>query len=330
MIMMTEGWKLNEGTVSYHPVSEDQLWSVFMKTLSSQSMKTTSYKFAVLRGILENLYKTNDKQELNFNQLAESFAKLYWNLVIRNGYSQGHQAQIEKELKEFQYEYQIPSGVSFDSIQENQQRDLIKRIESKVIRRYVVGALFADTEGLVYGFSKKERKLTLTPSCYEFLLKYQTNIFKLINYELAKFLQKKNPSLTHGILLEEIENITQRESLQQFQQMIVTHSGATCFYTDRPLHVAKRSIAVDHFVPWSFVHSDELWNFVLTSSSLNSSKGSKLPAERFLNKLDERNQWFKKTGDVYVKQYMETYDFHQFVKLYEYAELNGFEKGWAP
>ena len=33
--MMTEGWKLNEGTASYHYVSEDQLWSVIMKTLST-------------------------------------------------------------------------------------------------------------------------------------------------------------------------------------------------------------------------------------------------------------------------------------------------------
>ena len=327
---MTQGWKLKEGTASYHHVSEDQLWSIIMKTLSSQSIKTTSYKFALLRAILENLYKTNGVLEVSFGQLAESFAKLYWNLVIRNGYSQGHQAQIEKELKNFQLEFLIPSGVSFDSLQEIWQRELIKRIESKVITKYVVGALFSDTEGLVYGFSKKQRKLTITASCYEFLLKYQTNIFKLINYELAKFLQKKNPVLTQGILLEKIENITQRESLQQFQQMIVAHSGSTCFYTDRPLQGSKRAIAVDHFVPWSFVHSDELWNFVLTSSSLNSSKGSKLPAERYLNKLDERNQLFKKTGDVYVKQYMETYDFYQFVKLYEYAELNGFEKGWAP
>ncbi|WP_243840669.1 hypothetical protein [Paenisporosarcina antarctica] len=54
---MTEGWKLKEGIAYYHHVSEDQLWSVIMKTLSSQSVKTTSYKFALLRAILENLYK---------------------------------------------------------------------------------------------------------------------------------------------------------------------------------------------------------------------------------------------------------------------------------
>ncbi|WP_368668758.1 hypothetical protein [Sporosarcina sp. 6E9] len=31
-------------------------------------------------------------------------------------------------------------------------------------------------------------------------------------------------------------------------------------------------------MPWNFVHSDNLWNFVLTTPSLNSRKGSKLPS----------------------------------------------------
>jgi len=327
---LSEGWKLKEGEAHYGAVSEDQVWTVIMKVLSPQSKKTTSYKFALLRAILENLYKVNDKLEVNFIQLAESFAKLYWNLVIRNGYSQGHQSQIEKELLIFKTKYVIPDGVGFDSIPIDLQTILIQTIERKILHKDVVGALYADTEGILYGFSKKERKITLTSSGYEYLLKYQTTVFKLVNYELAKFLQKKNPLVTQGILLEEIENITQRESLQQFQQLLVEHSGSSCFYTGKPLVAGKRIIAVDHFVPWSFVHSDELWNFVLTSTTLNSSKGSKLPAERYLQQLDERNRHFMQIGDVYVKQYMEKYDFNKFNKLYEYAELNGFEKGWTP
>lgn len=327
---MAEGWKLKEGTAVYGTVSEDELWTVTMKALSSQTMKTTSYKYALLRAVLENLYKVNGELELSFGQLAESFAKLYWNLVIRNGYSQGHQTQIEKDLKDLQVKFTIPVGASFDALQEKHQLAVIQRLENNILKKYVVGALYADTDGLLYGFSKKDRNLILTPSSYEFLLKYQTAIFKLTNYELAKFLQKKNPDLTQGILLDEIENITQRESLKQFQQLIVAHSGSHCFYTDKPLVQAKRTIAVDHFVPWSFVHSDELWNFVLTSTQLNSRKGSKLPAEPYLEKLHERNQFFKQNGDVYVKQYMENYSFQQFVNLYEYAELNGFEKGWVP
>lgn len=330
MKKLSQGWQLKEGAGQYHVVSEDQIWTVLMKVLSPQAKKSTSYKFALLRAIIENLYKANGELEIHFNQLAQSFAKLYWNLVVRNGYSQGKQAQIETELIAFKLKHTIPDGVVFDSIPADLQVSLTHSIERNIVQKYVVGALYADTDGVLYGFSKKERKVRLTPSGYEFLLKYQTTVFKLVNYELAKFLQKKNPLATPGILLEEIENITQRESLQQFQLMIMEHSGNSCFYTGKSLEQGRRSIAVDHFVPWSFVHSDELWNFVLTTGPLNSSKGSKLPAERYLEKLDARNRLFSQRGDVYVKQYMENYQFNLLVKLYQYAELNGFEKGWAP
>ncbi len=34
---------------------------------------------------------------------------------------------------------------------------------------------------------------------------------------------------------------------------------------------------MDHFIPWSFVMNDELWNLMPMDSSLNSSKSNKLP-----------------------------------------------------
>lgn len=126
---MAEGWKLNEGSVAYEVVSEDQLWTVIVRALSSKSMKTTTYKFALLRAILENLYKTNSNLDITFTQLAEAFAKLYWNLVIRNGYSQGYNAKIVKELREFQIAFKIPEGLSFDSINNNDQQNLIKKLK---------------------------------------------------------------------------------------------------------------------------------------------------------------------------------------------------------
>lgn len=327
---MAEGWKLNEGIVKYEVISEDKLWTVIVKALSTKSKKTTSYKFALLRAILENLYKTNSDLEINFQQISQSFAKLYWNLVIGSSYSQGSNSTIERLLKEFQFLYEIPEGVSFDSLKDYTQQELVKKIELKVINRYVLGALFEDTERTLYGFSKKEKKIKLTQSSWEFLLKHQTSIFKLINYELAKYLQQKNSYISNGIVLEKIENITKRESLKQYQQLILMHSKNLCFYTERELPLTVKSIAVDHFIPWSFIHSDELWNFVLTSTSLNSKKGSKLPSERFLEKLNLRNQYFIELGDIHVKSEMEKYEFKKIINLYRYAEINGFEKGWEP
>ena len=41
--------------------------------------------------------------------------------------------------------------------------------------------------------------------------------------------------------------------------------------------IKNESYDVDHFIPWSFVMNDELWNLMPMDSSLNSSKGNRLP-----------------------------------------------------
>ena len=41
--------------------------------------------------------------------------------------------------------------------------------------------------------------------------------------------------------------------------------------------VAAGQYDIDHFIPWSFVMNDELWNLMPMDSSLNSSKSNRLP-----------------------------------------------------
>lgn len=36
-------------------------------------------------------------------------------------------------------------------------------------------------------------------------------------------------------------------------------------------------MSVDHFIPWSFVLHDQLWNLIPTFKNINSSKSNKLP-----------------------------------------------------
>ena len=46
-------------------------------------------------------------------------------------------------------------------------------------------------------------------------------------------------------------------------------------FNDNPIEFKEYD--VDHFVPWSFVMNDELWNLMPIDSSLNSSKSNRLP-----------------------------------------------------
>ena len=56
---------------------------------------------------------------------------------------------------------------------------------------------------------------------------------------------------------------------------IMTERELRDIFCDKPIE--KANYDIDHFVPWSFVMNDELWNLMPMDSSLNSSKNNKLP-----------------------------------------------------
>jgi CRISPR/Cas system Type II protein with McrA/HNH and RuvC-like nuclease domain len=51
----------------------------------------------------------------------------------------------------------------------------------------------------------------------------------------------------------------------------------------------EEEISIDHFIPWSYIYSDDLWNLVITSKSYNSTKTNKRPSNEYLEKLKEQN-----------------------------------------
>lgn len=62
-----------------------------------------------------------------------------------------------------------------------------------------------------------------------------------------------------------------------------------CLYTDKLF--AAREYELDHFIPWSFVSHDLLWNLMPSDASINSSKSNKLPnLKLYLPKLAEAHQ----------------------------------------
>jgi hypothetical protein len=57
-------------------------------------------------------------------------------------------------------------------------------------------------------------------------------------------------------------------------------------FNDNPIE--SKEYDVDHFVPWSYVAHDELWNLSPTTRSINSSKSNHLPDwDTYFGKLCE-------------------------------------------
>ena len=92
-----------------------------------------------------------------------------------------------------------------------------------------------------------------------------------------KYLQDRNPGVPGIIYKLEPENEKQRKlhNVRKLWESVMDVAPVQDIYVEKRLD--KKEYEIDHFVPWSYVANDELWNLVPVSASLNASKRDKLP-----------------------------------------------------
>lgn len=108
---------------------------------------------------------------------------------------------------------------------------------------------------------------------------------------LTNFLQNRNPNVPNisGKLIKQEERSPLTMQRKFWNTAINRGVEVRCLYTGRLL--ASGNYDLDHFIPWSFVSHDQLWNLMPADSSVNSSKSNKLPdLDLYLPKLAEAHQ----------------------------------------
>lgn len=327
------GYELKEGKYREGNIDEDTLWSAFSYLFSGQSYNTTSYKFAFLKSLLDNLYNVDNELVLTFDQLFIKFTESYWNLVLQYGIHQqtptstGKISKIERILHDEFNNKGIEGDIPFEVQKDSVKLDICKKVK-KECSKYVVGALYDDLQQYIYSFSKKEEYIRFSPYMYQFLCRHKVVIEKMNYYEWAKFLEKVNDDSVQDHLLNKLDKSTERENLSVYREILFNEfESKTCFYCGKPL---RGKIHVDHFIPWSFIKDDQLWNFVLTCPTCNTSKNSKLPQKSYLLKLEDRNSIIINTETIDLSKYMHNYDSSKLENIFRYAEENGVPSGWEP
>lgn len=216
--MHMAGYDLAEGQYEIRTLSDDEMWSAFSNLISSHSKNSSSYKFGFLKAIMDNLYNVDENLTLTFDQLFGTFTEVYWNLVLKHGIRQqpvserSNGTYLEQALNLTAVKYTITPEIPFESISDEAKIEVCKRIKSKC-KVNVVGALFGDTKGLFYSFSRKEEWLQINPQMYQLLCKHKLAIEKLNYYEWAKYLEKINDDSVMDLLLTKIDKSSERENL---------------------------------------------------------------------------------------------------------------------
>lgn len=160
------------------------------------------------------------------------------------------------------------------------------------------------------------------------MCKNKVMLEKVNYFEWSRFLEKVNSEELTQAISTKLDESTLRSDLSMYRQILYEEFEChTCFYCGKSL---KSKIHVDHFIPWSFVKEDRLYNFVLACPHCNTQKNNKLAPEKFVNGIVERNKVLIKESsriDSIYRIDTNSYTDKTINNLYGYAIMNGF-RSW--
>lgn len=117
-----------------------------------------------------------------------------------------------------------------------------------------------------------------------YIQKNQEIIKGWLEYHMIQYIQKRNPNVP-GIA-DKLYPPEKRklDKVKKYWKLILSIKPIHEIYGDNV--ITAKNLSIDHFVPWSYVAHDELWNLNPTTKNINSAKSNNLPDwDSYFNKL---------------------------------------------
>lgn len=152
--------------------------------------------------------------------------------------------------------------------------------------RDLADARYSSASPPIYRFTENGHAINVHPTWRDYLVRHAAIIDGWVKHHWIGYLQDRNPNTP--AIIKKITPPLQRSPLtrqSRFWQLVMTQSSQRCIYTGELID--SGNFALDHFIPWSFVCHDQLWNLIPVSSTVNSSKGSRLPLDTHVDRFIE-------------------------------------------
>jgi len=132
------------------------------------------------------------------------------------------------------------------------------------------------------GYTQNSLAVIVHPEWSEYFKINYAIIRGWVSWEWLEYMQRCNPSVP--AISNKLFPPQHRESLSSqtlYWKSVLTHLQLHCIYSGELLLIDNLSL--DHYLPWSFVTHDLLWNLIPTSREVNSSKSDNLPARDYFD-----------------------------------------------
>jgi hypothetical protein len=205
------------------------------------------------------------------------------------------------------------------------------------------------SEKPLYYFSENSKEIVIFDDWHYYLYKNAGIIEGFVFWHLTNYLQKNNPNtpnISHKLFSPENRDLSKA---RKFWSIYLSKEiNPTCIYSG--IKLSSKDICIDHFIPWSFVTHDQLWNLVPTTKEVNSSKRDSLPSLSYLNEFSKL-QFFAFHKLIYYPKLLDDYlilfesslneiqsiseeNFQKHIEktvkpVMEVAKIMGFPAGWT-
>lgn len=276
---------------------------------------TNSYKILFFRAVLLTIQRRQLNGQLRI-PLREISAKMLVSAWIITSYyrlSFGSSDQLSSLLEQLALASSGKnlSAPDFETFLERKILNSLGSIDLGEIQRYVPFRLLRpffveETRGLpdwrvnnkIHECTKASFS-TLNPAPYYFYdegepcieihplwLTYFERHLKILtdwtDWHLASYLQRRNPNAP-GIAGKLYLPKRRKPLLWQrrFWVSVFVQAEVRCIYSDEV--ITSENFHLDHYLPWSFVCHNEVWNLIPVAPSVNAGKSNALPSRKYLS-----------------------------------------------
>ena len=268
------------------------------------------YKFYWLDAII-NLV-TENFEETTFNDIIDEMIALAWYSVTEfhihlSGVINQNKDNLEKAIIKLCQLSELPANASkteiknaiktYDSQISREKNELTKNVPYKALSGFfddkeshpLEGSISKMVENIIAlnetvklpytlgNSSGLQREVYFDPVWAAMIKDNAVTINGWIQYKKLQWLQKNNPEVP-GLVYKIDPSEDRKRRLTHVRNLwkhIFVYTSINDVFTGNPIDQQKYDI--DHFIPYSFVMNDELWNLMPMDSSLNSSKSNNLP-----------------------------------------------------
>lgn len=293
--------------------------AIWLERMLDRKNMATSYKAFWLKAILEEVQES-DLSIISFDRLVCRMIVEAWYPLVQYRLNFGIQDKLQRIVDYLELKYSYGPMISksallntlyhSDEISQDKEFQKLKKEFYDMVPYRLINPFFSDqTKGLKD--QKKNRLITMLSkeddncvykintedrSNKTIVIQDQWLLYLKDNYSVVKgwlenklviYLQHKNPSVPSIPLKLEPRRSRDLGRAKKYWKAYNLARPIEDIYTSIKMnesgYTEKGAFSLDHFVPWSFVMHDDLWNIIPTFKDVNSAKNNRLPdLDRYL------------------------------------------------